>query len=86
MGKRKREKVSKIRRTIKPGPVKEWAMAAGRSKTPCGQLPCSFRRWRTGLFDIPVVKAAGVHPQYMQCTLCDQQGEKATAVHYFLKT
>jgi hypothetical protein len=65
--------------------VKEWVVVAGRSKTPSGRLPCSFRRWRAGLFEIPVVKTAGVHPQYKQCTLCKQRDEKATAVHYLLK-
>ena len=85
VGKRKREEVSKIKKYIKPDSVKEWVVVAGRSKTPSGRLPCSFRRWRAGLFEIPVVKTAGVHPQYRHCTLCKQRDEKATAVHYLLK-
>ena len=83
--KRKREEVAKIRKSIKPDSVREWAEAAARSKTPSHGLPHNFRRWRAGLFDIPKVKAVGVHPQHKKCTLCGQQGEKATAVHYFLK-
>ena len=85
VARRKREEVSKLSKAIKPNSVREWVMAAGRSKTTCEQLPHNFRRWRAGLFEIPKVKVGGVHPQYMQCALCGQEGQKATAVHYFLK-
>ena len=43
--KRKREEVAKIRKSIKPDSVREWAEAAARSKTPSDGLPHNFRRW-----------------------------------------
>ena len=83
--KRKREVVAKIGKSIKPDSVREWAAAAAWSETPSEVLPHNFRRWRAGLFDISKNKVVGVHPQHKKGTLCGQQGDKATAVHYFLK-